>query len=213
MDRQMRRLVRPTIISAPILLLATAFTAAANAYDNSYPITAYQHARAMNFEGAPSEVCPLFEPEWRKLWIGWWKPTVLYKPANGQMPGTLLRVPVPISPAHPQAERMALVVSIHDYVAAPQNWHIRYSIFYNEVEVQRVEVECTGKSGGGTAANYEVYTIGLNEGGNEAVRQYVEGGNVEHGMTAYEKSIREYLAGEWEAPAFKLHDESGEEER
>ena len=179
---------RAIALGLTAIIGAAAFTAIAS--DTPFETVAFDHTGTIGLEGAPGDVCPLFEPARHRLWKTKWPPEVLVTPAAGTLLGQVLRV----TAHHDDGRAMIYYVYAHD----PAAMAIKYLITYGEIEVQKIEIRCASGADGATEATIRTVTIGLDGPGNKAVRHYVEGGGVERRDAHWQILINDYLARQGE---------------
>ena len=71
---------------------------------------------------------------------------------------------------------------------------IRYSIIYNEVEIEKLAIDCGEHPEGGTLVSVREVIIGLSPYGNLAVDDYVARGGVVRAIEAISAAVERHLA-------------------
>ncbi len=175
---------RAIALGLTVIIGAAAFTAIAS--DTPFETVAFDHTGTVVLNGAPGDVCPLFEPGKHGLWKTKWSPVVLFTPSAGTLLGQVLRV----TAHHDDGQAMIYYVYAHD----PGAMEIKYLITYGKIEVQKIEIRCERGANGATEATIRTMTIGLDGLGNNAVRHYVEGDGVERRKANWQAAINDYLA-------------------
>ena len=154
-------------------------------YQSTFRPATFEIEKTIQFDSSPELVFPLFAPEWRRLYDERWKPKVVFSPPGGRKEGMVLRM------ATPFGDGGAIVSFINRY--DPEAMQMRFSILYQDVEIEKYEISCKANPHGGTEATVRINIFGLSEHGNRAVTSYVNGGGLEEVINDWRVAINEYL--------------------
>jgi len=153
-----------------------------------FETVAFAREVRVDFEQDIEDVSLLFEPKWRCLLYGWWRPEILRKPEDGSQQGLVQRV-VPDSEHHP----IDIFLVVHRHIR--KEFEIYYSVYWGDYELQQIKVKSLRKAKGGTESIWHERIAGFGPFGVKAVTKFVEGGHLEDRVHSYRDGIVEYLAG------------------
>jgi hypothetical protein len=155
---------------------------------SSFETVAFAREVRVDFDQDIEDISALFEPKWRCLLYGWWRPEVLRKPEGDSLQSLVQRV-VPDSKHHP----IDIFLVVHRHIR--KEFEIYYSVYWGDYELQQIKVKSLRKSNGGTESIWQERIAGFGPFGVKAVTEFVEHGHLENRVHSYHDGIIEYLTG------------------